>query len=313
MKLPKDQLEPIMTNSENIIQFGANAYAKPATALNILRETIMGRELFDYAFKEYCRRWAFKHPTPSDFFRTMEDASAEDLDWFWRGWFYNTDPVDIAIDTVKWSIVDTAQVSTTKPEKTIKQSVSKPILNTYDDISKIRNREDKSVVFATDADTSLRDFYWRYARGLAKIDSSTYETIIPASVTETYTIEEKDSIAGNLGLYEITFSNKGGLVMPIILEWTFADGTKEVDRVGANVWRKNEQKVIKTFLKSKKVVSIKLDPFRETADIDEKNNNWPANETPSRFQMFKQKNERQNNRRNQTGGKNPMQREIKEP
>ncbi|MEN9963996.1 MAG: hypothetical protein RL582_1091 [Bacteroidota bacterium] len=313
MKLPKDQLEPIMTNSENIIQFGANAYAKPATALNILRETIMGRELFDYAFKEYCRRWAFKHPTPSDFFRTMEDASAEDLDWFWRGWFYNTDPVDIAIDTVKWSIVDSAQVSTTKPEKTIKQSVSKPILNSYEDISKIRNREDKSVVFATDADTSLRDFYWRYARGLAKIDSSSYETIIPASVTETFTKEEKDSIAGNIGLYEITFSNKGGLVMPIILEWTYADGTKEVDRVGANVWRKNEQKVIKTFLKSKKVVSVKLDPFRETADIDEKNNNWPASETPSRFQMFKQKNERQNNRRNQTGGKNPMQREIKEP
>ncbi|MCX8483138.1 MAG: M1 family metallopeptidase, partial [Crocinitomicaceae bacterium] len=100
MKLPKDQLEPIMTNSENIIQFGPNAYAKPATGLNILREPIMGRDLFDYSFKEYARRWAFKHPTPADLFRTIEDASAEDLDWCWRGWVYSIDPVDIAIDTV---------------------------------------------------------------------------------------------------------------------------------------------------------------------------------------------------------------------
>ena len=91
-----------MTNSENIIGFGPNAYTKPATGLNILRETIMGRELFDYAFKEYARRWAFKHPEPADFFRTMEDASGEDLDWFWRGWFYGTDACDISLDTVKY-------------------------------------------------------------------------------------------------------------------------------------------------------------------------------------------------------------------
>jgi hypothetical protein len=192
MKLPKDQLEPIMTNSENILQFGPNAYSKPATGLNILRETIMGRDRFDYAFKEYARRWAFRHPTPADFFRTMEDASAEDLDWFWRGWFYSTDACDISLDTVKWSVLNDETVEAQKSEeKTITQNVAKPIQNSFDDISKIRNREDKMIVFATDADTSLRDFYWRYDRGLAKVDTTPVSVTIPASSTEGYSNEEK--------------------------------------------------------------------------------------------------------------------------
>ena len=167
MKLPKDMLEPIMTNSENIIQFGPNAYSKPSTGLNILRETIMGRENFDYAFKEYARRWAFKHPTPADLFRTMEDASAEDLDWFWRGWFYGVEPCDIALDTVKWAVLNTnisVAPGVGNGPATRKIPVAKPILNTFDDISKIRNRDDKKIVFATDADPALKDFYWRYDR-----------------------------------------------------------------------------------------------------------------------------------------------------
>lgn len=312
MKLPKDQLEPIMTNSENIAQFGPNAYSKPATGLNILRETIMGRDNFDYAFREYCRRWAFKHPTPADFFRTMEDASAEDLDWFWRGWFYNTDPVDISLDTVRWSVVNKeAQEAKSTEEKTITQKVAKPQLNSYDDISKIRNREDKNIVFAVDADTSLRDFYWRYDRGIAKIDTTAYSVTIPASQTTGISSEQIDSIAGNIRQYELTFTNKGGLVMPIIIEWTYNDGSKEVSRIGVNVWRKNENKVVKTFIKNKEVVAIKLDPYRETADINEKNNNWPAMDTePSKFKLFINKSEQGRNRRNNSGGSNPMQRAL---
>lgn len=204
MKMPKDQLEPIMTNSENIINFGPNAYAKPATALNILRETVMGRELFDYAFKEYAKRWAFKHPTPADFFRTMEDASAVDLDWFWRGWFFGTDPVDIALNDVRYKQISNA-------DKNAPQN-----------------------------------------------------------------------------FYELDFSNVGGLVMPIIVEWTFTDGSREVDRIPAYIWRKDENKVTKVFAKSKEVVSVRLDPNRETADIDESNNTWPRKNQPSRFELFKQ-------------------------
>jgi hypothetical protein len=312
MKLPKDQLEPIMTNSENIINFGANAYAKPATALNILRETILGRELFDFAFREYCRRWAFKHPTPADFFRTMEDASGEDLDWFWRGWFYNTDPVDISLDSVKWSIADTSSENASTTEAKVKtQSIPKPIQNSYDDISKIRNRENKSIVFATDADTSLRDFYWYYDRGLAKMDTSPFTITTPESTTESFSSIEKQAIGGDVYLYELHLSNKGGLVMPIIVEWTFEDETKEINRINANVWRKNEQKVVKAFLKNKKVRSIKLDPYRETADIDEKNQIWPTGETmPSRFQLYKQKQDRQPGRRGNNTGINPMQKAL---
>lgn len=301
MKLPKSQLEPIMTNSENIVQFGPNAYGKPATGLNILRETIMGRELFDFAFKEYARRWAFKHPTPADLFRTLEDASGEDLDWFWRGWFYNIDPCDIAIDTVKWAVLSTEE-SKVQPEREITVEISEPLLNKFDDISKVRNRADKNIQFATDADTSLQDFYWKYARGLAKADTRDVKLTIPA-VTDTFTSVEKLNLAGNKYFYEISFVNKGGLVMPLIIQWTFEDGTKETDRVPVWIWRMNEDRVTKVFLKNKKVTSILLDPMRETADIDESNNSWPRLEQPSKFQLFKSR---------MSGPKtpNPMQREL---
>jgi len=314
MKLPKDQLEPIMTNSENIIQFGPNAYSKPTTGLNILRETIMGRENFDYAFKEYARRWAFKHPTPGDFFRTMEDASGEDLDWFWRGWFYSTDACDISLDTVRWSVLSTDPIGggNNNGPSTRKIPVAKPNLNNFDDISKIRNRDDKRIVFATDADESLRDFYWKYDRGLAKVDSTPFEITTPAAVVDTFTQAERYHIAGAKNMYELTFSNKGGLLMPIIVEWTFKDGSKEIDRVPVQVWRKNENKVTKTFMKDKEVASILLDPMRETADINTANNGWPVKVEPSKFQLFKGGGGRgPRGGGGMGGGTNPMQKEIK--
>ena len=305
MKLPKDQLEPIVTNSENIIQFGPNAYSKPTTGLNILRETIMGRTLFDYAFKEYARRWAFKHPTPADLFRTMEDASAEDLDWFWRGWFYGIEPCDISLDSVKWFKADLAN-NPKRVETTNKQRVAKPQLNTFDDISKIRNREDKSIVFAVDADTSLRDFYWNYARGVAVVDTLPAE-IRTVQFEDSLDNPAKAKLAANKNFYELQFSNKGGLVMPLIIEWTFKDGTKEIDRISAQIWRKNENKVTKVFLKDKEVSSIRLDPMRETADIDESNNVWPAIDLPSKFQLYKARQAA----RGQSLGGNPMQKQTK--
>jgi hypothetical protein len=286
MKLPKDQLEPIMTNSENIVQFGNNAYNKVATALNILRETIMGRELFDYAFKEYARRWAFKHPTPADFFRTMEDASGEDLDWFWRGWFFGTDAVDIAIDTVKYARPDVHAVPMQR-DTVVMRKLAPPSVDEFEDISKIRNRQDKNIVFETDRDPKLQDFYWRYARGLEPYDTTAYPQEIKAQ-TQALDEEGKKKYADK-HFYEVTFSNRGGLVMPIIIEWTYKDGTKEVDRIPAQVWRLNENKVVKTFMKDKEVASIRLDPMRETADIDESNNTWGVMPAPSRFQLFKQK------------------------
>jgi len=305
MKLPKDQLEPIMSNSENIVQFGPNAYSKPATGLNILRETIMGRELFDYAFKEYARRWAFKHPEPADFFRTLEDASGEDLDWFWRGWFYSTEVCDISLDTVKYAKPDLDAMSPETKESTTMRSADKPQVPAFDDISKIRNREDRKIVFQTDADTTTRDFYWRYARGIEPYDTSKLLVITPGRQAEGLTAEEKEKYAGK-NMYELTFSNKGGLVMPIIIEWTYKDGTKEVEKIPAQVWRLNEGKVVKTFIKDKEVESIQLDPMKETADINTDNNGWKKIAEPSKFTIFKQT---QGGRR-AGGGQagNPMQR-----
>ncbi len=287
MKLPKDQLEPIMTNSENINNFGANAYAKVATGLNILRETIVGRELFDNAFREYSRRWAFKSPTPADFFRTIEDATGEDLDWFWRGWFYGTDACDIAIDTVKHAVPDVTAMPAQRNDTVVYRSLAKPLVNEFEDLSKIRNKQDKNITFETDRDTTLRDFYWNYAREKVKYDTAKYPVTVKAQ-TESLDEEGKQKYGGK-HLYEISFTNKGGLPMPIILEWTYKDGTKEIERISAQVWRKNEKNVIKTFMKDKEVASIKLDPYRETADIDESNNTYGDIKEPSKFKLFKQK------------------------
>lgn len=302
MKLPKDQLEPIMTNSENIIHFGPNAYAKPATGLNILRETIMGRELFDYAFQQYARRWAFKHPTPADFFRTMEDASGIDLDWFWRGWFYSTDVTDISLDSVKYLVPDFEAKPVNRDSL---GSVSKPVLNSFEDISKILNRKDESIKFFTDVDTSLRDFYWQYARGMRQVDTAAIKFVVPGTY-EALDEASKGAYRGKY-FYQLSFTNKGGLVMPIIIEWTFKDGTKETDRISAQVWRHNEKQVVKSFMKNKEVASIQIDPMRETADIDLSNNTWGTIATPpSRFQLFKLKEAG----RGQSSGPNPMQRGI---
>jgi hypothetical protein len=297
MRLPKNQLEPIMTNSENIIQFGPNAYAKPATALNILRETVMERELFDYAFKEYCKRWAFKHPSPSDFFRSMEDASAVDLDWFWRAWFYDIEPVDISLDSV---FVFRADIPKAPLEK-FETKRSRPEPEEFIHVSRQRNLAN-GMVFLVDKDTSLRDFYYYYkpATDTSSRRVNRYESNTP--ITDTDFAKFKDKY-----YYELHFSNKGGSVMPIIIEWTYEDSTKEVEYINAYIWRKNEKEVIKTFAKDKKVVGIKLDPYKETADIDERNNAWTKDLTPTSFDLFKAK----TLGRGQYDDANPMKKALK--
>jgi hypothetical protein len=301
MKMPKDQLEPIMTNSDNIIQYGNNAYGKAATALNVLRETVMGRELFDHAFKTYAQRWAFKHPAPSDFFRTMEDASGVDLDWFWRGWFLGIDPVDISLDTVKVYAMnlnpDTAAEKKAQPTASAgkdaeeKKKVKAPDYN----ISRDRNKAE-GMKFLVDADTSLRDFYYyNKQEEVTRQEPRREMEKLPDSLMNKYKANY---------YYELTFSNKGGLVMPIILQWNYKDGTTELERINAYIWRKNENKVVKSFAKGKEVASIQLDPFRETADIDENNNAWNVKGEPSKFDLFKS---RRGPRGGSTGVLNPMQ------
>ena len=292
MKLPKDELEPIMTNSENIVQFGPNAYAKPATALNILRETVMGRELFDYAFKEYARRWEFKHPTPADFFRTMEDASAVDLDWFWRGWFFGTDPVEISLENVtQYRMAGGNPAKTQKERKEAYESDLKSI-------TRQRNMEE-NLSFLVEKDTSLLDFYNKWDRFAVKpANEENYKKFY-----STLTAKEKDIFDGKIAFYELNFKNNGGLVMPLIIQWTFTDGTKEVDRIPAYIWRKNEGEVTKVFAKNKEVASVQLDPFSETADIDESNNAWPRTSQPSRFELFQGQGR---SARGQSAESNPM-------
>ena len=291
MKGDKSGISPIMTNSESILQFGNNAYGKPATALNILRETIMGRELFDYSFKTYSERWAFKHPTPADFFRTMEDASAVDLDWFWRGWFYTNDHVDISLDKVNWF-----KINTGNPE--IENTISKnqeENKNTYIGISRNKSSIPKTV---TEFDDQSIDFYTTYdpfkTNILDKEDYSKYMKNLDA--------DEKEILKSDKNYYELHFSNIGGLVMPIILEFTFVDRTTEVIRIPAEIWKKNSKEVKKIFILDKEVANVRLDPFLETADVDLNNNSWPARNEPTRFQIFKENDKKK---------ENPMQRAFR--
>ena len=288
MKGDKNGISPIMTNSESILQFGNNAYGKPATALNILRETVMGRELFDYAFKTYSERWAFKHPTPADFFRTMEDASAVDLDWFWRGWFYTNDHVDISLDQVNWFKINTRNPEVENPiakDKQIKES-------TY--IGDVKNQASIKKTI-TEIDDKAIDFYTTYDPLQTTIlDKEDY-----ARYLNTLDEDEKSLLETDFNYYELKFTNHGGLVMPIILEFEYVDGTKQVQRIPAEIWKQNDQTVSKVFILKKEVVRVTLDPFLETADVDRNNNYWPPRAEPTRFELYKN---------NYPNRENPMQR-----
>ena len=282
----KDNISPIMTNSESIFQFGNNAYGKPATALNILRETVMGRELFDHAFKTYSERWKFKHPSPADFFRTMEDASAVDLDWFWRGWFYTNQHVDIAIDEV-----EIFKLEKQEPEEYAQMLEDEARVP---NISMLRYEAQKDKMYA-EIDTSLVDFYTgNNGPRFDAEDEKEYNDFLK-SLSE----EEKNFIEEKHYYHNITFKNKGGLVMPLILRLAYTDGTEEVVRIPAEIWKMGRDKVTKVFHTEKEVEQIELDPFYETADTDRSNNYFPPQAAPSRFELFEQKNNR---------GENPMQR-----
>lgn len=278
MKGDKKKIAPIMTNSESLHQFGNNAYGKPATALNILRETVMGRELFDYAFKEYANRWKFKHPAPADFFRTMEDASAVDLDWFWRGWFYTNEHVDISIDDVTWYQIDNGDPDKAYAFRLKKEEEADPMLN-YE-----RNKKDIPET-RIEKDPSLNDFYTSDDRYVVNtVEREVYQSKL-ASLTDV----ERAWLESADQYYEVTFTNHGGLVMPLILQFDFVDGSSELINIPAEIWRKNQEVVTKIFKVNKEAAGIYLDPYQETADVNMDNNAWPTVIHPSRFELFRKK------------------------
>jgi hypothetical protein len=288
MKGDKANISPIMSNSEYIFQFGNNAYGKPATALNILRETVMGRDLFDYAFKEYANRWAFKHPTPADFFRTMEDASAVDLDWFWRSWFYTTDHVDLALNEVKHFQLKNESPKELSMEN--KNNRAKERVN----ISILRNRETIAQT-QNELDPTIDDFYTNYdPLEVDIIDEEQHDKFI-----NSLTDEERAMLEDDKHFYQMSFENIGGIPMPIILELTYEDGTTEIKRIPAEIWRFDAKTITKTIVTDKVVVNVALDPFLETADTDTDNNYIVPPAKADRFELFK------GGRR---GGENPMQR-----
>ena len=291
MKSDKAVLSPIMTSSDNVIGLGPNAYAKPATALNILRETVMGRELFDYAFKEYARRWAFKSPEPADFFRTLEDASGVDLDWFWKGWFYGVDPVDQDLVEVDWYQVDGGNPDVTKAAT---RADAKRRAAT---ISKARDAaaQAESVVAQ---DSTMKDFYNRYdPYAVTDADRKRYQDYVA-----TLSDDERKTLETNAGTnyYTLSLKNKGGLPMPVIIRMQFEDGTDSIARFPAEIWRFNDASIKKVIATGKKVTQWTLDPFYEVADIDTENNSFPRTAQPTRFQLFKQQ-------QRGVGGQNPMQ------
>ena len=280
MKGDKDRISPIMTNSESIHQFGNNAYGKPATAMNILRETIMGRELFDYAFKMYSNRWMFKHPNPEDLFRTMEDASSVDLDWYWRGWFYSTDHVDIGLEKVKYYRINDQNPVTNKKESKMN------FVEVYN--KDISNQRNKDIVTYREIDKGLEDFYTSYDRYKAtEKEIKKYEKF-----NKNLNEDEKEILKKNQHFYEIKFSNIGGLVMPIILNFSFKDNSNEVIKIPAEIWKKNDLEISKVFAFDNEVTQIELDPFMETADTDRSNNFWPQQLEASKFELYKYKNRR---------------------
>lgn len=261
----KSIMRPIMTTSDNELfsQFGANFYLKPTVGLQMLRNSIVGKELFDQAFKEYCNRWKYKHPNPADLFRTLEDATAVDLDWFFKGWFFTTDNVDMELSDVKWFKVYEESLNIEDQNKNVKVKIEG------------ENSGGKAKDFSsgpeviTMAPTSVRG----YGEFLSRLDEP----------------EVRTQVSGK-NIYEVTIKNVGGLVMPVTIEWIFKDGSSELDKLPAEIWRFNEYEIKKTFVKDKEVTQVNLDPNFEFADTDMNNNNFPKKEEPSDFDKFKSKN-----------------------
>lgn len=263
----QNKMAPIMTKGLNTYNFGSNAYSKPAVGLNILRETIMGRELFDHAFKTYSRRWMFKHPNPEDFFRTMEDASAVDLDWFWRAWFFTTDYTDIGVQDVKKFYV------TSKMNKQVREMMEARGMTESDLPPLVYLVEEGSEDFDEDMKTASLN------------DVTTLQTFIMDNMTPA----ERAQLKSPKYFYEITFEKPGGIPMPIIAEYTYSDGTTERVTYPAQIWRKNDTSVGKVVASEKEITKIVVDPDEETADIDTSNNSWPKRKKLGEFDKFKEK------------------------
>jgi len=275
MKGDRAMISPIMTNSESLFQFGNNAYGKPATALNILRETILGRELFDFAFATYAKRWAYKHPSPADFFRTMEDASGVDLDWFWRGWFFTTEPVDISIDEVKLFNINTKNPSVELAAKKAADEAREPYIGDMLNVQVITTP-------VIEVKPELQDFYnKRDEYEVTAYDKKKYEDYL--ITLDEY---EKAILDGQWNYYQVKFSNEGGLPMPIILEFTYSDNSKERHYIPSEIWKRDDIQVSKVFYSKKEIASIVLDPNLETADIDRSDNYWPTRIPKSRFDVY---------------------------
>jgi hypothetical protein len=264
MKGDRSVMRPVMLTSDNerLNAFGANYYEKPTVALTILRETVIGQELFDKAFKEYANTWKYKHPKPADLFRILEEATAVDLDWFWRGWFFTTDNVDMSVEEVKWFKLKSNQIDPENKNKTVKAG---------DLAGKAQSNTDftsgPQEFMLTDTPEQL------YGEFKSRVDDSSV----------------RQKLQGK-NIYQVKFKNRGGLVMPLIIEWTYKDGTKELENIPAEVWRVNEEEITKVFIKDKEVVNMALDPKNDLADVDETNNAFPKKAEESKFDSFKKKN-----------------------
>ncbi|WP_396600702.1 M1 family metallopeptidase [Algibacter sp. R77976] len=263
----KNILRPIMTNSDNELmsQFGANFYKKPTVGLQMLRNSIIGKELFDEAFKEYANRWKYKHPNPGDLFRTLEDATATDLDWFYRGWFFTTDNVDMELSHVKWFKVFEENANIEDQNSTSKIKITANGNNTETETNDFSNGPEV-ITMTTTPDKA-------YGQFLSRINEP----------------EVRKQVSGK-NIYEVTIKNLGGLVMPVSIEWIFSDGTSEIDTLPSDIWRRNEYEIQETFIKDKEVSKVNLDPNFEFADVNMENNSFPKVNTESDFDKFKNKN-----------------------
>ena len=277
--MKSDDQVPIMTQSDSVLRLGPNAYGKPTAAMMILRETILGRELFDFAFREYSRRWRFKRPTPADFFRTMEEASGVDLDWFWRGWFYSTDHVDLSIDRI-WKL----RLDTKDPDIDFERRRQEEKDKPYSLIVERNQAERKLWV---ESNPEVRDFYDENDRfTVTNKERNKYRKFL-AELEDWEVAALERAVAEDKHYYVLEFSNHGGLVMPLLLQLTYADGETEMMRIPAEIWRRSTKAVKKLIVTDRELTQVVVDPRWETADVDVENNHYPRRIIPSRIEAFK--------------------------
>lgn len=247
--------QPPMTPANAVVDLFPTQYHRPAAALQVLRELVLGRETFDRAFRAYARAWMFKRPTPGDFFRTINQESGADLDWFWRAWFFSTDHVDLSLERVA-----ALRLVAVPADAIPAPADATPPAN----LTVLRN--------AAEGRRLMVEQVPRLADAYDRIPERTLAGATPSAHAVVDVQRTLDALGQGGVFYELDIRNRGGVVSPVPIRIDYRDGTSERYVVPVELWFGDTKRAQHILWRAKSIRSVTLDPDAATGDVDRGNN-----------------------------------------